>query len=114
MIDYNDLIGKPYKEKGRGPDGYDCYGLCIEVCKRFGTALPEMSDMLESLFLPVSQPIPGDLVLVTNVGEKHAGVMIDDTLFLQVVATGRRGVHCMRIDHPWVSGRIEGYYRYAG
>ncbi|MBQ0111956.1 MAG: C40 family peptidase [Bacteroidales bacterium] len=35
-INIDDLVGKPYKKNGRGPDGYDCYGLAIEVEKRFG------------------------------------------------------------------------------
>lgn len=39
MINVFDLIGLPYQENGRGPEGYDCYGLAIEVEKRFGKKL---------------------------------------------------------------------------
>jgi len=31
---------------------------------------------------------------------------------LQVV--NRHPVHRMKINHPWVKNRIEGFYRYAG
>jgi len=33
MIDYSDYIGLPYKCRGRGPEYYDCYGLCVKVYK---------------------------------------------------------------------------------
>lgn len=36
-----DLLGKPYQDGGRGDSGYDCYGLLIEVQKRFGNILPD-------------------------------------------------------------------------
>ena len=29
MINVFDLIGLPYQENGRGPEGYYCYGLAI-------------------------------------------------------------------------------------
>ncbi|MBF0406480.1 MAG: C40 family peptidase [Candidatus Riflebacteria bacterium] len=36
-----DLIGKPFSDGGRGPDTFDCWGLCMTVFKRFGYRLPE-------------------------------------------------------------------------
>ena len=42
MIDYTDLIGVPFKNRGRDvKTGVDCYGLVIEVFKRFGHNIPE-------------------------------------------------------------------------
>lgn len=41
MIDVSDLLGKRYVLHGRGPDGYDCYGLVMEVEKRYGNMLPD-------------------------------------------------------------------------
>lgn len=36
---YDDLLNVPYKAHGRGKDGYDCYGLVVEMCRRAGTPL---------------------------------------------------------------------------
>jgi len=114
MIKYDDLIGKPYKEDGRGPDGYDCYGVCMEVCKRAGINLPEFNELKDSKFLHIDKPDIGDLVLIRSTCDQHAGVMVSKSKLLQVNSTGHRGVHEMRLDHPWIKGRIIGYYRYVG
>ena len=39
----DDLIGKPFKLGGRGPDAFDCWGLVREVMQRMrpGLALPD-------------------------------------------------------------------------
>ena len=39
---YDDLIGVPYKERGRGLGGMDCYGLAIECCARMGKRLRDV------------------------------------------------------------------------
>ena len=44
MINIDDLVGKPYRKNGRGPEGYDCYGLAIEVEKRFGHEWENIED----------------------------------------------------------------------
>lgn len=44
MINIDDLIGLPYITNGRGPNGYDCYGLAIEVEKRFGHVWKNIED----------------------------------------------------------------------
>jgi NlpC/P60 family len=36
-----DLIGKPYVHGARGPDAFDCWGLCAEVYRRAGITLPD-------------------------------------------------------------------------
>ena len=42
MIDYSDLIGVPFKNRGRDKNtGLDCYGLVMEVYKKIGIQLPE-------------------------------------------------------------------------
>jgi hypothetical protein len=33
-LDINDLIGKPWRRDGRGPDVYDCWGLTREILLR--------------------------------------------------------------------------------
>jgi len=39
-----DLIGKPYQRGARGPDAYDCWGLCVEVYRRGGIDLPDFRE----------------------------------------------------------------------
>jgi hypothetical protein len=39
--DVQDLIGKPYAHGARGPDAFDCWGLCAEVYRRAGIELPD-------------------------------------------------------------------------
>jgi len=41
MIEYESLIGIPCKDEGRTLEGLDCYGLVMEVYRRFGIELPE-------------------------------------------------------------------------
>jgi len=110
---FDDLIGKPYLENGRGPDGYDCYGICMEACSRIGVALPELKDLLNTPFNKVDDPALGDLVYINSVDERHIGFMENSNTILQVIKTGRRGVHRININHPWIKDRIAGYYRYA-
>ena len=40
-VDVSDLIGMKYKPHGRGDGGYDCYGLTLEVERRFGVNMPD-------------------------------------------------------------------------
>lgn len=37
-----DLLGVPYMVHGRGMEGLDCWGLAIEVMKRYGVKLPDL------------------------------------------------------------------------
>ena len=42
MIDVSDLIGVPFVNHGRDiHDGLDCYGLVMEVFRRYGKHIPE-------------------------------------------------------------------------
>ena len=105
----NDLIGKPYKENGRGPDGYDCYGLILTVCHRLGIDLPDRQELLKLPFKKVDIKQAGDIVFIPP---NHVAVMENKNTMLQVM--DRHPVHRMKITHPWVKERIEGFYRYAG
>lgn len=40
--DLRDLIGAPYKPRGRGDGGWDCWGLAVEVARRLGAELPDV------------------------------------------------------------------------
>lgn len=46
MINIDDLIGVRYLNNGRSKyEGFDCYGLAIEVEKRFGHDLPDLDEI---------------------------------------------------------------------
>lgn len=37
-----EYIGKPYEPGARGPSDFDCWGLLLDVYRRFGITLPEL------------------------------------------------------------------------
>lgn len=39
---YDDLLNVPFKKFGRDKNGYDCYGVVMECCKRAGTPLKDL------------------------------------------------------------------------
>ena len=46
MINIDDLVGVRYRTNGRSiQGGFDCYGLAIEVEKRFGHNLPDLDEI---------------------------------------------------------------------
>lgn len=97
-IDVSDLVGKPYVSHGRGPSGYDCYGLVLEVERRMGAGMPdfeykdfhglmEISSkrlLEEGKAEEVGEPVPGALCLFRNFRgmASHIGVYLGDDLFI--------------------------------
>lgn len=121
MIEIRDLIGKPYKVHGRGPDSYDCYGLAIEACKRFGKILPDAiyseTDRIQNAHLIDSQkpsiqairvekPSAG-VVVALKVGgvASHIGVCLGDGNFIHCEKNGVR----VETLASW-NRRTEGFY----
>jgi len=41
IADVQDLIGRPYVHGARGPEAFDCWGVCAEVYRRRGVELPD-------------------------------------------------------------------------
>ena len=120
---YEDLIGKPFADLGRGPDAYDCWGLVIEVGQRMGIEVPDygVSHQNEARvngtfrahatdYERVNQPKVGDIAVWKSMaGELHFGIVIDGNHVLH--AGPEVGVRKNRLDHPIVSQLIEGFYR---
>lgn len=130
-ISFGDLIGKPFADNGRGPASYDCYGLVLEVMRRFGVVIPDYNllcgghdpaDIAASVeaasvdwekiegpeigsLVTIAYPFPGTI--------SHVGVVIDADRFIHArQATG--GVSIDRLSSVAWSKRIRGYYRYIG
>ena len=97
-VDVSDLIGMKYKPHGRGDSGYDCYGLTLEVERRFGNNLPDFEyegtdGLIDNEYVSavsngnvkkIDTFVPGAIILLQNVqGMKtHIGVYVGDGMFI--------------------------------
>lgn len=129
-MNYDDLLGKPFKKGGNGKDGYDCYTLSREVCKRAGIELPiketqilaaidniaTRSDAIntgkEEDYIKLEKPEPFCVVTFSLRPPfvNHMGVMLDKHYFIHIME--KRSVVVERIDHKFWKSRVEGFYRY--
>lgn len=122
----NDLIGVPFKDSGRSIDGFDCYGLAMEVFKRYGITIPEFHACCEDFTkidgiiaeqrarwkrveLP-DLPVPCLVVIKFNhpVLCNHTGVYIGEGRFIHI--RQKIGVNIDMIDSPVWHKKIEGFY----
>lgn len=78
LIDFNDILGKPYKAHGRGPESFDCYGLVIEVAKRLGHTMPD-------LYTRLADSWETDPHNINFSAEKEGLVKVDDCQFGDVI-----------------------------
>lgn len=122
MANYTDLLGCKFKVHGRNKqEGFDCYGLAIEVLKRNGILLPEVPyDCLDEThfirdtfftsvkYEKIDKPIENCIIEIQYKGiPNHLAVYI---------GSGKLIHSCMdcgvRIEplHRW-ENRIKGYYK---
>lgn len=110
-----DLLGVRFVDHGRSiSEGFDCYGLAIEVSKRFGHTLtdvwyekgsadsfyknaPAVLESLGNKVEPTTERTGGNLIVFFDgVGRMiHIGVILDDNHFIHCELGG---VRVMRID----------------
>lgn len=120
-MNYNDLIGTKYKVHGRNKnEGFDCYGLAIEVLKRNGIKLTDVFYEKDSDFerarneiLPkiqcekVEKPRVNSLIEITCYGlPSHIGVYIGNGQMIH--ATEKSGV-CI-VPYHLYKNRVRGIY----
>ena len=114
-----DLIGKPYRLGGRGPDDYDCAGLAIALQSRQGraVAIPDspqekedrvaaMLRILRSGWLEIPAPQVGCLVFLR---QAHVGTMIDRIRFVHCTSADG-SVFVERLDDPEWRRSVGGFY----
>lgn len=100
-ISINDLLGIPYKDHGRDKNGMDCYGLAIEVARRYGYKLDDVVYDNHDLSLsdekkptlnvtPIDKPREGALIEMQYGNELHIGVCINSREFIHMTKTGCR------------------------
>ena len=109
-VDCGDLIGAKYRLRGRGDGYYDCYGLVLEVEKRYGHVLPDYDYMEPGVLAELSarviasgkakkidEPVPGAIVMFSNVRaiNSHIGVYVGDGMFIHCTMAG--GVRLERL-----------------
>lgn len=108
----SDIIGIPFRQKGRDQNGFDCYGCAMEVSKRFGHDLPEVNyevsddktfdekyksviSGLKGTLKRTRSPSPGDLVLFSCKGKMvHIGVCLIGDDFIHC---NKYGVHVSKL-----------------
>jgi len=128
MVDYSDLMDKPFRLGARGPDAYDCWGLCLEVGRRAGIEYPavftppstaEQSAAIartrDAEFEPIERPEPWCIAAfyATPPFVDHCGIVLPDRRrFLHITAGGR--VRRSRLDSQWATQRLAGFYRLRG
>lgn len=125
-IVYSDLINKPFTDQGRGPDGYDCWGLVKEVYKRNGIELPDYTisakaceeisqqiiesrpdwEQIQIAETPCLVVLKGDLYFVQHLGV-HVG-------FKKFIHASEQGVCIDRLNSPQWKTKFRGFYRYVG
>lgn len=120
---YADLIGKPFACGARGPEAYDCLGLCMELLRRRGMQVPEYVSEEEELhrhlaagndslaaMQRVQQPRGGEIALFGPLGSSpcHMGVMLNPWHMLHTTADTRCVVE--RLASPLWRRRLLGYF----
>ena len=119
-----DLIGKPYRRGGCGPEGYDCYGLVREFMARVGVEIADIGrvdpqdsrkvyERQQTDFIPL--PVPRPWSLVTFSGKDlnaHIGVVLpgDDGMFLHCPGRAAGKVLAEPLTRrPWRES-VDGYW----
>ena len=81
-------LGKPYVYGATGPDSYDCSGLVQAAWAAAGVAIPRTTfEDWDSLpHIPVSQMVPGDLIIYD--GEGHVAIYVGNGYIIDAPHTG--------------------------
>ncbi len=129
MIEYADLIGVPFKHKGRTLDGFDCWGLVLYVLRRHGKQVddpvpdyPEnwKDDKTHNYFLEhyhkqwerIDKPEILDVVLFGQEKDfpTHIGILVETDKVLHISEK-----HRTIISRPsYIKKAVYGYYRFIG
>lgn len=122
MIDCRELVGIPYKEKGRGIDGVDCLGLNLMVSRILGFDVPDWlykgeddNRNRETVRLGkeglraerLNFPVEGCYIEFSCIDRFHTGVYIGDGKFIH--ASKSAGMVVIEDLSRWRK-RIKGFY----
>lgn len=123
MIDCKDLVGIPFKEKGRDKTGLDCYGLVLMLLKKHGIDLPDfvytkvdyisnnqVMQTAEKTIPNMKLDSPQELCIIefSVYGlPSHVGVYIGEGFFIH--ASRSSGMVCIEKLSKWKK-KVVGYY----
>jgi len=104
-----DLLGKSYKNGGRGPDAFDCSGLVYYAYKKSGLSLPVTAEEQGRSGVEVSREatLPGDLVIFKIKRDFHVGIVLNDREFVH--ASKSRGVAIDDLSLPYWTKSLKGF-----
>jgi len=123
-------IGVPFANGGRDFDGADCWGMVMLTFGEFGIKLPDYKiscfdtdeinnqvDLERVEWLPLTKPEVPCLIVMRidkDVPEacNHLGVFIGNGRFIHTLK--KQNSIQERINHPYFSKKIEGFYRFVG
>ena len=88
---YDDLLNIPFKKFGRDKNGFDCYGVVMECCRRAGTPLRDLYDDIVDLpadsvndyisgglnVKEIDAPKVGALIYSIYKGNVHVGYIVE-------------------------------------
>lgn len=125
MFNCSDLIGKPFKYGGRGPDEYDCYGLAKEIFNRLGKDLPDVNsptefdtidcagkELVKLITEVIDKPEPFCIVgfKVRPPYVSHMGIVLENRFtFIHILKNTH--VCIERLDSLMWKDKIGGFYR---
>lgn len=110
VVSYSiDLLGKTYKNGGRGPDAFDCSGLVYYVYKKAGVILPPTAEEQGRIGVGVSREsiLPGDLVIFRIKRDFHVGIVLNEREFVH--ASKSRGVAIDDLSTPYWTRSLQGF-----
>lgn len=121
------FVGLPFEDRGRGPEAFDCWGLCRAVlADRLGVELPAYGEIsaadlmrraqamtaeaARERWVPVDRPRALDVAVMGSArAVTHVGVMIDARRVLHTEAAC--GSVVVPLSHPQMRGRVRGFRR---
>ena len=123
ICELSDLLGKKFEIGGRGPDTFDCYGLCLEIAHRLKVNLPEVytPDSLEmrneavlaykSEYKKLNKPLPwcGVVFIIKAPFISHMGIVLPDCKrFIHIMTKSKVSIE--RLNSIVWQRRIAGFY----
>ncbi len=123
---YTNLIGKGWKQHGKGPEFYDCYHLVKEIQRRRGFFLPEIDtpesiemrlQMFKKLCSKFAESIdkPEPFCVVVFDGGRftrlHIGVVLEDCRSFIHSAAYIKRIRIDKLDSVLWKKRVFGYFR---
>jgi hypothetical protein len=126
-LDFTQLIGAQFGDRGRGPWLFDCWGIVFAVRALAGKWTPDYDVSFtdqdgvarcvkntkdQGIFMKVhGRPQALDIVEFKPIDRRlHFGVMINNSIFLDIRDDGA-GVKPNRADNFWMKHLIAGFWR---